>query len=1355
MKNQIGKTEKSNYFIGLDIGTNSTGYVATSEDYTILKYRQQPVWGVHLFDSANDSSKRRTYRTARRRLDRRLQRIQLLRELFAQEIAKIDPLFFRRIDESSLKSDAKTVPYAIFAEKNFTDRHYYKKYPTIHHLIVDLMESNNTFDVRLVYVACAWILAHRGHFFSSVDKEKIHDIFSFSNVYGEMQAVLEERDIYFPWNEYSDPAKIKEHLTRPVSRTERHDQLVKYLKIEKKKDKNWNEFLKMLCGCEGNLSLLFGKEYESKLSLDSDDEKIAEILAETDDEDAAVIHSMKKVYDWSVLADIIGGHQNLSRAKVAAYEKHQKDLKELKSLIRKYLPVAEYNMIFRPMNKDGKKNEKTICNYAAYRSYCDRDGFYKFLKGKLDAVEKCDCTDEDRKLVSRIREDIELKKFLPKQVNTDNRIIPYQLYWNELKILLEKASRYLPFLSVPDEQGLSTMDKILSIMEFRIPYFVGPLNTHSQFSWFKRKAEGRILPWNIEEKVDFDASEEKFIGKMLNRCTYLPDQTVLPKKSLLYQKFEVLNLINNITIEGQPISVPYKQKIYDLFLKYSKVTKKGISKFLKSENCIENPEHLAGIDETVTASLDSWRFFEPFMESGKLTADEVEDIIYKGTVTEDKRRFAAYLLKNFSKLSEEEQKKIAGRKFSGFGRLSKKFLTMIPDHGEKSIINMMWEQNLNLQKLLGMEYPFCRIAEKARREYYSVNPMTLEERLDSMYVPSAVRRPVIRTMKVLKDVVKTIGYAPSRIFVEMARDVTDAKSKGKRTVSRYDQLHTFYRQISNEDSREMTEELRKYENNTGALQRDVLYLYFMQLGRDMYTGDKIRLEDLLCNEKLYNKEHIYPQSKVKDDSIINNIVLVNSKINGDKSDAYPVSREIQSKMSSFWEHLHKNGLISEEKYKRLTRSTPFSDDEKWGFINRQLVETRQSAKAVTELIRECYPESEIVYVKAGLVSEFRHGFNLLKSRTVNDLHHGKDAFLSVVVGNVYHGCFTGNWFANRDSDDYSIKTEKLFSKLRYDFAGRQVWSGKEGLSKVHAVMKRNFLHLTSYTYCQHGGLFDQNPVKANEGLIPLKKGKKTEKYGGYNKPAASFFVLALSENKGKKVKKALTFVPVNLMDAPQFMADKDFAAEYVQKFIDPKSRENLTVDFPLGLKPIRIKSVIEVDGGLRFCLNGKSSGGTQLLISIFTPLLLDEDLEQRVKKLESFCGKWKKNPKLEYSERYDGFSPADMIRLYDILAEKLESGIYAKRPANPVETLRNGREKFVQLSIPEQVEILLNLIKLFGRGSAGGVDLIKLGGSKKGAATTLSSNLANWKTYFKSACIVYSNAGGLYEEKSINLLELI
>ena len=182
------KQKNQDYFVGFDAGTNSVGYAVTGTQYNLIKYQSHPVWGVHLFESAQLAEERRVHRSARRRLDRRQQRIQLLRELFAKEIAEVDQNFYHRIDSSALKKENGTPKYAIFADSDYTDKDFYKQYPTIHHLISDLIDSDKPHDVRLVYLACAWLLAHRGHFFSDVAKEKVDEFTDFSVVYNELES---------------------------------------------------------------------------------------------------------------------------------------------------------------------------------------------------------------------------------------------------------------------------------------------------------------------------------------------------------------------------------------------------------------------------------------------------------------------------------------------------------------------------------------------------------------------------------------------------------------------------------------------------------------------------------------------------------------------------------------------------------------------------------------------------------------------------------------------------------------------------------------------------------------------------------------------------------------------------------------------------------------------------------------------------------------------------------------------------------------------------------------------------------------------------------------------------------------
>ena len=142
---------------------------------------------------------------------------------------------------------------------------------------------------------------------------------------------------------------------------------------------------------------------------------------------------------------------------------------------------------------------------------------------------------------------IENGTFMPKQVSKDNGVIPMQLQKKELEGILNRAQRYLPFLTEKDETGLTVREKIISLCEHRIPYYVGPLNKHSKKAWIVRKEE-KIYPWNFDQVVDLDRSAEAFIENLTSKCTYLPQYDVIPKYSLLYTKFMVLNELNNLTL---------------------------------------------------------------------------------------------------------------------------------------------------------------------------------------------------------------------------------------------------------------------------------------------------------------------------------------------------------------------------------------------------------------------------------------------------------------------------------------------------------------------------------------------------------------------------------------------------------------------------------------------------------------------------------------------------------------------------------------------------------------------------------------------------------------------------------------
>ena len=192
--------KRGNYYLGLDIGTDSVGYAVTDESYNLLKYNGSFAWGTTVFDAVSSNAERRSFRSARRRLDRRQQRVNLLQDLFAREIANVDENFYKRIRGSQLYREDVGDKYILFNDTDYTDTDYFAEYPTIHHLINELVKNPAPHDVRLVYLACSWLVAHRGHFLNNMEKGNISDVKDFEKVYKKfLEYFTETRKCAAPW----------------------------------------------------------------------------------------------------------------------------------------------------------------------------------------------------------------------------------------------------------------------------------------------------------------------------------------------------------------------------------------------------------------------------------------------------------------------------------------------------------------------------------------------------------------------------------------------------------------------------------------------------------------------------------------------------------------------------------------------------------------------------------------------------------------------------------------------------------------------------------------------------------------------------------------------------------------------------------------------------------------------------------------------------------------------------------------------------------------------------------------------------------------------------------------------------
>ena len=91
----------------------------------------------------------------------------------------------------------------MFNDDEWTDKKYHEKYPTIFHLIMDLINNDEKKDIRLVFLACNWLIKNRGHFIFEGQDLDINE--SFEHLFVSLKNILSEEnyeiELNFDFNE--------------------------------------------------------------------------------------------------------------------------------------------------------------------------------------------------------------------------------------------------------------------------------------------------------------------------------------------------------------------------------------------------------------------------------------------------------------------------------------------------------------------------------------------------------------------------------------------------------------------------------------------------------------------------------------------------------------------------------------------------------------------------------------------------------------------------------------------------------------------------------------------------------------------------------------------------------------------------------------------------------------------------------------------------------------------------------------------------------------------------------------------------------------------------------------------------
>ena len=1279
---------KIKYYIGVDIGTNSVGWAVIDENGYLLNKGKHHLWGSRLFDQAQTAQNRRNYRSSRRRYNKRKERIRLLQMIMSDMVLEVDSSFFIRLEKTTFldKEDKKAIlkdnykmNYNLFCDEDYNDKKYFKDYPTIYHLRKKLCESDEKADPRLIYLALHHIVKYRGNFLyegqelhlePSNKEEDLKILFDILGKNNDTVYDISEEQIQF----------ILKTVVENISKTAKVDECMSHLKLNSEDKKIVKEFMRGLVGNKFNVSKLYMHEDlqfdDEDLKLQFSDKSYEEKIMEYEnvlEEKMEFIDLMQQFYSWIELSKIVGSdsqHASISGAMVNIYESHREDLRTLKEVMLK-IGKKEYDEMFKPTSKN-------VVNYYNYVNpvACSgdkTDGFYKYVK---KAIEKSDDSRKDE-----ILQKIANETYMLKQTSKNNAYIPYQMQKDELIKILDHQEKYYPVLK-------ENRDKIISILEFRIPYYYGPLDGNKQFGWLikkKGKENERILPWNHQEIVDVQETAAQFIKKLTNYCTYLPIEKVMPQKSLTCSMYEVLSEVNKIRIDGKLLSIDTKNRlIEDLFFKRKTVKEKDLINWLKQNQLTVGEITGYQKEKAFSSSLAPWiDFKEIFDEINDSNYDLIEKIIEDMTIFNEGSILKERLKKAYN-LNQNKVKKIMKLKYSGWSRLSKKLINGIRADNKfgssVSILDVMKESHMALMEIINdQDLGFKQIIEK---ENFKNETGSFEyEDIENLAGSPALKRGIWQTLQVIEEIKNYMGHEPKNIYIEFARE----EQEKVRTTTRVKKLKSIYNDIKNQldvHGKEVYSNLNKQDEKSSIEKR--LYLYYTQLGKCMYSGESLDIDKLSD----YEIDHIFPRTLTSDDSL-DNLVLVKKKENQRKLDDLVLPLEIRNKMEVFWKKLYDNGLITQTKYYRLMRDE-FRRDQIDKFINRQLVETRQIIKHVANIIENHYEDTKVFTVRANLSHEFREKYGIYKNRNVNDFHHAHDAYIACIIGRYIQIRFPGleakyvygQYMQNVKKTKNNIDKENhgfIINSMKYECidedTGEVIWNPERILDYIKCFNYRD-VYITKKLDTNNRELFnvtilpnDKNSEKGKtKATIPVNKLRSNvRKYGGFSGLQSD--IVAIEGKKGKKIDRRLINLPILL----RYVSIED-QCKYIME-------NNKYSDVKI-IKKIKKNQLIEIDG---ICYYLKSADELDTAYQ----LILSRDDNEMIYRIDRAI----QNNDFSYFDN----KKENIDELYRLICHKMIEN-YPKYKKKVYEFIKEREEEFFELDNSQKCIVIFEMIRVMKRG---------------------------------------------------------
>ena len=538
-------------------------------------------------------------------------------------------------------------------------------------------------------------------------------------------------------------------------------------------------------------------------------------------------------------------------------------------------------------------------------------------------------------------------------------------------------------------------DEYITIFNRKRKYYDGPGNEKSRSDY------GRYTT-NLDEEGKY-ITEKNIFEKLIGKCSVYHEELRASMASYTAQEFNVLNDLNNLTINGRKLCEDEKYRIVEMVKNSDSVNMRKIIAAVMDEKIEEF--HGARVDKNEKEILHK---FEVYNKMRKKLADIGEDIT--AFSREDLDEIGRILTINTDKEAmldafKESSLIITDEIRDCFIELRKNNSTLFRKWHSFSIkimnelIPVMYEQPKEQMTILAE----MGVGRGKADEFKGVKYIPVDIVSDEIYNP-VVRRSVRISFKILNEIMRKYGEL-EEVVIEMPRDRNSDEQK---------------KRIN--DSQKMNENEMKYiekklasiyniqlKNSDFSAQKQLnlkLKLWNEQDGRCLYSGRIIEPQDILKHPEEFEIDHIIPRSISFDDSR-NNKVLVYRTENQRKGNQTPYF--YLTHLNREWSFdcykatikalaLKKEYGFSRKKVQNLLFSEDITKiDVQKGFINRNINDTSYASKVVLNIIQSYFRAKEadtrVKVIKGSYTHQMRVNMKLDKNREEGYAHHAVDAML--------------------------------------------------------------------------------------------------------------------------------------------------------------------------------------------------------------------------------------------------------------------------------------------------------------------------------------------------------------------------